>query len=90
MNFDFILGEKKYIQFQVKSTIQQKVVITSATWSLKHAETMEEVLTGTCEIENDSEIQLLLMPEANGQYILEVTYTIPPEIRKVRCGISVL
>lgn len=90
MNFDFILGEKKYIQFEIKSMIQQKVVVISATWSLKDAETMAEVQNGTCEIENGSELKLLLMPEAKGSYILEVTYTIPPEIRKVRCGISVL
>ena len=47
-----------------------------------------EVLTGTCDIE-DNTLQLLLEPGDIGEYILEVTYEIPPEIRKVRCEINV-
>jgi len=87
MNFSFILGEKKYIQFEIKSMIQQKVVITDASWILIDAEG-EEVLSGSCDVDENN-LQLLLQPENEGQYILEVTYNIPPEIRKVRCEINV-
>lgn len=87
MNFSFIIGEKKYIQFEIRSMIQQKVVITEATWILLDTKG-KEVLTGNCEIE-DNILRLLLEPDAIGEYILEVTYSIPPEIRKVRCEINV-
>lgn len=87
MNFSFILGEKKYLQFEIKSMINQKIVITDSSWTLYDSEG-KTVQSGSCDIDENT-LQLLLQPDARGDYILEVSYDIPPEIRKVRCEINV-
>lgn len=88
MGIDFILGEKKHIEMEIKSTRPQKILIIDANYIL-YNENNEEVLTGICEIEDEHFIKILLEPTSRGKYTLEVTYTIPPEIRKARCKVNV-
>lgn len=87
MNVDFILGEKKFIKFDVKSAINQRIVITSARYKLYLGDNL--VAEDDCDIISDDCVQLLLKPDEVGKYVLEVEYEIPPEIRKVRCKINV-
>ena len=83
---DFILGEKKYIKFKATSCDGVPVVITNATFGLtKDGELVEN---GMCEV-NGEEFMAFVEPKEKGDYILEVTYTIAPETRKVRVAIYV-
>ena len=86
MNVSFIKGEKKYVQFLISSKKKEPIIITDATFTLTR--NGEIVLYGECEIK-DSTLLVLLDPVNIGSYQLEVTYTIPPEIRKVRCIVNV-
>lgn len=86
MNVKFIKGEEKYIQFQISSKKKEPIIITGATYIL--ARNNEVVASGDCTIE-DSTVLVLLELVNVGSYQLEVTYTIPPETRKVRCVIDV-
>lgn len=86
MNVRFIQGEKKYIQFVISSKKKEPVIITNATYTLTRNN--EVVDSGPCEIEG-STLLVLLELLAFGSYQLEVTYTIPPETRKVRCMVDV-
>ena len=86
MSVKFIRGEKKYIQFLVSSKKKEPVIITDATYTLIRND--EVVASGECE--KDGSTLLVLLELMNiGSYQLEVTYTIPPETRKVRCVIDV-
>ena len=85
MNIKFIKGEKKYIQFLISSKKKEPVIITDATYTLIRN---DEVISGKCNIDG-STLMVLLDPVNVGSYQLEVTYTIPPETRKVRCVIDV-
>ena len=86
MNIKFIKGEKKYVQFLISSKKKEPIIITSATYTVTH--NGEMVTSGDCEIDG-STILVLLDPLNIGSYQLEITYTIPPEIRKARCEIDV-
>lgn len=78
---EFILGEEKYVEFQVCSTIAQTIVITSATFVLSKAG--ETDVTGSCAIDG-GKISTLIEPAEKGTYLLEITYIIVDEKRKVR------
>lgn len=83
---DFILGERKYIKFTATSCNNEPVVITDAGYTLsKDGEVTE---TGICTIDG-ADIMALIAPDEIGDYILELTYTIAPETRKVRVAIHV-
>lgn len=84
---EFILGEEKYIDFQVRSSIAQTVVITSATYEL--SKPGSTAITGICEIDGDK-ISTLLEPPEKGTYLFEVTYIIAEETRKVRLNLLVV
>ncbi len=86
VNVRFVRGEKKYIQFLVLSKKKEPIIITNATYTLTHNN--EVVECGSCEIDG-SAILVLLELSTFGSYQLEVTYTIPPEIRKARCVVDV-
>lgn len=83
---EFILGEKKYVEFKATSCDGIPVVITNATYVLLQNETI--VSNGTCEVDGEK-FTALIEPSARGEYVLEVTYTVPPETRKVRVAINV-
>jgi hypothetical protein len=83
----FILGEEKYVEFQVRSTKTQTVIITSATYQL--SKSGAETMTGNCEIDGDI-ISILLEPVEKGMHLLEVTYVIAEETRKVRINLLVV
>jgi len=83
----FYKGEKRYVQFEVISTKNERVVVTDATYTMKHDEVVVD--SGECEIVNGSVLQILIFPPDVGSYDLEITYTLAPEIRKIRCKIHV-
>lgn len=84
---DFILGEEKYIKFRATSCDDIPIIITDANYTLTQNNVMES--SGKCAIVNNDEILTLICPKNIGEYILEVTYTIAPETRKVRVAINV-
>ena len=83
---EFLLGEEKYIDFQVLSTIAQTIEITSATFILSKSGATD--VTGDCVIDGDK-ISVLLEPIATGTYVLEVTYLIGDETRKIKVNVLV-
>lgn len=83
----FLQGEKRFVQFEVISTKKEKVVVTEPSYTLSHDG--EEVDSGACEVVNDSVLQVLIDASEIGSYDLEITYTVSPEIRKIRCKIHV-
>jgi hypothetical protein len=84
---EFILGEEKYVEFQVRSAITQTVVISSARYTLSKDGSGD--ITGVCVI-NGNKISVLLEPPGIGVYLLEITYIIAEETRKVRVSLSVV
>lgn len=85
-DLDFILGERKAVQFEVNSTKNEPVVVTEARWTL--SDHGAEVMAGECTIDGNR-MEVLLEPEGEGRFELTVTYSIPPEIRKVRRMVNV-
>lgn len=86
MNIEFILGEQKYLDFNITSRTNEQFVISASTYQLKDG---AEVLdNGNCDI-NGATLTVLLAPNKRGRFILEVSYTIPPETRKARVFVNV-
>lgn len=83
---DFILGEKKYVKFKATACDNLPPVITGATYTL--TQDGDLVTSGSC-IVNGGEFMVLLEPPAKGDYLLEVSYTVAPELRKVQVAIHV-
>ena len=82
----FALGETKYVDFKIRSTINEPVIILSANWELEH--NGEVVDRGVCEINGDM-ISVLLTPPNYGNYILTAIYEVAPETKKARCVVEV-
>lgn len=85
---DWILGEDKYVDLEIRSRQPGPVVIPSAVWELKKSIQTKPEQIGTCEI-SGAEISVLVEPQETGVYTLEITYEIPPEMRKVRVVLNV-
>jgi hypothetical protein len=86
VNVEFILGEQKYVDFNIKSRTDESFVIISASYQFKNG---SEVLdSGPCEIDG-SIVSVLLAPQSRGRFVLEIAYTIPPETRKAKVFINV-
>lgn len=85
-DISFYKGEKKYLIFEVTSKTKQTVIITSATWEIQKND--EIIQQGICEIDGPK-MQMLLEINERGMYLLELTYQIAPETRKVRGIINV-
>lgn len=88
----FILGEEKYIDFKISSTIAQAIVITSANYKLSKNSSggsAEINISGDCEIDGDI-ISALIEPPEKGTYTLEVNYEIAMEKRKARIRVQVI
>lgn len=83
---DFLLGEKKYIKFKATSCDDRPVFITNATYKLTKDE--RQIASGLCVVEGN-EFMALVEPTEIGEFMLEVQYTVAPEIRKVRVAIHV-
>ncbi len=84
----WILGEDKYVDLEVRSTQPGIVVIPKAEWVLRRNGVTEVEQMGTCEV-NGTFISTLVEPQQIGTYTLEITYEVPPEIRKVRVILDV-
>lgn len=84
---EFILGENKYVEFKVKSTINQIIFITSANYELFKDEAL--ISSGPCEISDDI-ISALIQPNEKGLFELIITYIIGAETRKIRTNIKVV
>lgn len=85
-DLDFILGEKKLIEFEITSLKGETVVVASAEWSL--TKQGEEVDHGECTVDGKT-LEILLEPGEIGTYELTITYKIAPEVRKARCIVNV-
>ncbi len=83
---EFLLGEQRYIRFDVISRKMQPVIITDASYVLQHNGT--ELARGNCEVDG-STMKVFVNATEMGTMQLEVTYTVPPETRKARCCINV-
>lgn len=83
----FILGEKRYIQYKITSTVGQAITIPFATYKLSVAG--ESDLTGDCEID-DNIISVLVEPVKRGNYVLDITYGVMGEKRIIRVNILVI
>jgi hypothetical protein len=86
VNTEFILGEEKWLDFNITSRTSEPFVITASTWQLKDG--AEVIDSGSCTIDG-STVSVLLAPEERGRFVLEVSYVIPPETRKARVLINV-
>lgn len=86
-DLDFILGEKKLIEFEITSLKGETVVVLSAEWSL--TKQGEEVDHGDCTIDGGNTLEMLLAPDEIGTYELTITYRIAPEVRKARGIVNV-
>ena len=87
MTRNFILGEEKYIDIQVKSQWRKDFLINTATWELLDSKG-QKVAGNSCEI-NDNILSCLVAPPSKGTFTLEVSYYIAPEKRKIRIPIKV-
>lgn len=84
---NYLVGEKKYIEFEITSCEDEAIVITDALYALqKDGITVE---TGKAEVDGN-EIRILLDTDEPGVFLLEVAVTIPPETIKRTCIIRVL
>lgn len=87
MKREFILGEEKMLDFEVKSKSGQMIIISSASFELKHnGKTVQE---GKMDIDGQK-LHCLIRPTATGNMYLEIKYVIAPEIRKARIEIDVI
>ena len=84
----WILGEDKYVDLEIHSRQPGIAVIPRAEWSLTRAGEIKAEKTGICEIDG-SRISALIEPNQTGKYVLEITYEVPPETRKVRVTLDV-
>lgn len=62
------------------------MIVTGATYKLLEGDSVID--SGDC-IVNGSQFMVLLEPNKKGSFVLEVEYTIAPELRKVRVAIDV-
>ncbi len=83
---NYILGERKPIKLRATSCDGEPVIITSALYRLYRGDTL--LTAFPCDIRGP-EITAMIEPPAVGDYILEIEYTIAPEVRKVRVFIRV-
>ncbi|GEM_PF-3998292 len=78
----FALGEQRYLEFELRPKRQNDtVVITEAVWSL--TQNGGPVDGSACEVDGRT-IRALIAPAEKGVYQLELSVTVPPEIRKER------
>ncbi len=84
---NYLVGEKKYIEFEITSCEDEAIVITDALYALKKDGITVE--TGKAEVDGN-EIRILLDTDEPGVFLLEVAVTIPPETIKRTCVIRVL
>ena len=83
----FALGEQRYLEFEIRPRrANDTVVITEAIWSMQQNGVMAE--TGSCEVDGKT-IRALITPTEKGVYQLELSVTVPPEVRKERLMIYV-
>lgn len=87
-DYTFIKGEKPNLGFVVRNVEDETIVITEAIFCLTNDQG-EIALSGNCIIEEDSVFVLLPLNEV-GEFTLEITVTVPPEIIKERIDIRVV
>lgn len=83
---EFILGEEKRLEFEVKSKTGKAIVITEAKFKLNsNGKVIQE---GNCDIDGQK-LYCLVKPTERGCMYLELEYVIAPETRKARINIDV-
>lgn len=79
---NFIAGERKYVCAKLTSCIGQVFTLSDASWELLEMDGTQ-VASGDCDVVDDGKtktLRALVEPPGTGTYVLEFTYTIPPEI----------
>lgn len=89
---NFFAGEKKYVCAKLTSCIGQVFTLSDASWELSAIDGTQ-VSFGDCDVVDDGKsktLRALIEPPGTGTYVLEFTYTIPPEIfiRRVMIYVS--
>lgn len=88
----FRLGEKKYVDIRVESCDGRPFMIKNAKFVLKNGDQVE--ISGECQIQQDETsviVSALIQPKIKGgNYTLEFTYEIPPEILMYNVLVSVI
>lgn len=85
----FILGEDKYVELEIRCRQRDAaVVIPEASWELSRVSGEAPESSGACEIERQY-IRALIEPRERGEYRLMITYSIPPETRKAEVRLDV-
>ena len=78
----FVQGEQRYLEFEViPRRANDTVVVAAASWELQ--QNGVPVDGGDCEADGRT-IRALIAPAERGVYQLELSVTVPPEIRKER------
>lgn len=86
MEANFILGEERKLDFEVKSKSGRQLVITEASFILySNGNVLQE---GKCDIDGQK-LYCLVKPTERGCMYLELEYVIAPETRKARIDINV-
>lgn len=76
----FIFGERKYVWFDIRASGETGFTIQNAKWKLKKGG--KEVTSGSCEVDSGTTVRVLLDPPERGDFILEMSYEVPPELKK--------
>lgn len=82
----FMLGERKFVDFEVTSK-SEDFIVTTATYELSY--NGEVIDSGDCDIDGHRISVLLTSPDEKGTYILKIFYEIPPERRGIEVVIDV-
>ncbi len=78
----FMHGEQRYLEFEIIPRRQNDtVVVTAASWELQ--QNGVPVDGGDCEV-NGRTVRALIAPAEKAVYQLELSVTVPPELRKER------
>ncbi|MDP4152878.1 MAG: hypothetical protein Q8865_05470 [Bacillota bacterium] len=88
MNAEFIFGESKYIDFVISCRTISEFSISSAEFELID-DCGTVVASGNCLIDQHT-VSAFISPSSRGRFILELSYTIPPEERKARVFVNVI
>lgn len=90
INYTFKKGEVRKFEFRVCNNIEnESIIIQSATWRVTGRD-KQDADSGSCTVSEDYVISMVVPLLNEGDFVLEVTAQIPPEIIKERFGIRVV
>lgn len=86
MTIEFLLGERKYLDFLITHKTNDAFTIRQAEYTLSRGDRV--VSNGDCVIDGHK-LSAFIEPNARGHYMLELTYLIGAETRKARYFVDV-